>query len=101
MNTDTESRADRKRKLQEELSAIEKAEKIDALRDSLGVDYAKFFYYSEEELSTCIDNAKKHGDTLMKIHDALYGSTESSAKKWGGFVFRTGPTDEKTSKRFA
>lgn len=97
-----ESRSDRKRKLQEELADIEKAEKIDALRESL-LDYGTYFHMTEAELSNCIADAKKHCDTLIKIHDTMYGSTESSAKKWqvGGFVFRTGPTDEKTSKRFA
>lgn len=89
------SRAERKRKLQEELASIEKDESIDAARELLGEDYMPYFNYSEAQLLSLIDDAKKHIDSLVKIHDVVYKSDEQSKKKRGGFRFRANDTNDK------
>ncbi len=75
MTSDT--RAQRKRELEKELAEIERAEKIDELRRSVGEEFRKYFDYSEEELSRVVDKQKQSCDTLTKIYEVMYNSTSN------------------------
>lgn len=84
MSTENKNRADKKRKLLEELAEIQKQEDIEAIPArcramGLSAQYEKYFTMPADEMKQCVLDAKARAARLTTLYEKLH----LDGRTWG------------------